>query len=379
MTTMKRKSDKLPVSVFNGTRLQVAREFRGLTQEQLGGKVIASDTLVSMYEKGKKLDPPGDLVEAFADALSLRPNFFYAPLSDVFQDVECNFRHRRSAPERLKGKIRAHGTLIGVIIERLRTVLKFPKLNIPTFEATSDEEIELAAEKTRLYWSLDPDGPINHVGRVLEHAGVVIVSHIVNTTKIDAFSRRGQTTVVFLNRNITSTSRLHFDIGHECGHLVMHGQVRTGDPVTEAQADRFASAFLMPRKAFAREFRSTMTSFSWEGIFQLKRRWRVSAAAIVRRAYDLDLISAISYRQSYKYMSFKGWLKGEPAEPEFQEPELLNSALSALGEKVHLTLHDLCDELGFSISTFQDITGLAVPSTKAKNQFGVIEFPARFG
>jgi len=154
----------------------------------------------------------------------------------------------------------------------------------------------------------------------------------------------------------------------------MHRGIPTGSIETEAEANRFASAFLLPRKAFSRDFR--MKSFSWEHVFDLKRRWRVSAAAIVKRGYDLGLLGAVEYRQAFKYMSAKGWrTNGEPNEPTFQPPELLASALTALGTKVELTLETLCGELHFTAATFRDVTGFAVPVPKA-NLIGVIPFPA---
>jgi Zn-dependent peptidase ImmA (M78 family) len=192
---------------------------------------------------------------------------------------------------------------------------------------------------------------------------------------VDAFSRTGATSVIFLNQGIKSTSRWNYDIAHECGHLVMHSHLRTGSLETESQADRFASALLLPRKAFAREFRTSR--FSWDHVFELKRRWRVSAGAIIRRAYDLGLIDAVAYRQAYKYMSFKRWTKGEPFEPDFQQPELLASAISALGSKVSLDLPGLCERLRFTPNTFEDVTGVPVPRQKTNGRGDVIQFPAK--
>src|SRR4051794_40293682 len=135
MTTKKTNSapSVTPDDQFSGERLQVAREFRGLTQVDLGQKVIASDTLISFCETGKKLDPTPNLVAAFGEVLGLRPSFFYAPLPDPFRECECSFRHRRSASVRLKDQIRAHGTLLGLVVNELRGVLRFPKLNVPHF------------------------------------------------------------------------------------------------------------------------------------------------------------------------------------------------------------------------------------------------------
>lgn len=349
--------------VFRGERLQLAREFRGLTQKELGEKVAASHALISLCETGKKKDPATDLVEALGSVLGFEPEFFYGTPDDVFREEECSFRHRRTTPERLKDRIRAHGTLIGMAIERLRSVFKFPELNVPRISGSSLEEIELAAEHCREHWNLSSDGPIMQIGRVLEHAGVVIVSHLAESKKIDAFSRNGRITVIFLNEAIPSTSRWNFDIAHECGHLVMHHGVPTGTIETERAADRFASAFLLPRKAFAHEF--STSHFSWHHIFDLKKRWQVSAAAIVKRAYDLGLLGAVDYRQAFKYMSAKGWRTGgEPLEPEFQKPELLTSALTGLGSQVELTLEELSKNLHFTPGTFRDVTGVSIPIPK---------------
>jgi Zn-dependent peptidase ImmA (M78 family)/transcriptional regulator with XRE-family HTH domain len=361
MTAMSVPSKK----TFVGERLQLAREFRDLTQKQLGDQVAASHALVSLCESGKRTDPAADLVEAFGTVLGFEVDFFYEPNGEIFQEHECSFRHRRSTPERMKTKIRAHASLLGMVLERLRRHFRFPPLNIPKMPASTDQDIEKAAEQARQHWGLGIDAPISDIGRVMEHAGVFLVSHLAESSQVDAFSRDGSTAVVFLNQGVQSTSRWVFDIGHECGHLVMHSGIQTGTEETEAAADRFAGAFLLPRVAFAREFRTS--PFSWKHVFNLKKRWKASAAAIIKRAYDLRLINAVEYRQSFKYMSARGWRKGgEPNEPDFKGPELLSTALSALGTKIELTIEQLCRELHFAPETFLAVTGVSVPLPKGK-------------
>jgi hypothetical protein len=193
--------------------------------------------------------------------------------------------------------------------------------------------------------------------QVLEHAGVIIVRHLVKSTKVDAFSRHGRTTVVFLNQEIQSTSRWNFDIAHELVHLVMHPGIPTGSIETEKEANTFASAFLMPRATFGREFR--MTPFSWDHVFSLKRRWRTSAAAIVKRHTILVCLA-----------------EGEPHEPSFQQPELLENALSGLGRKVNLTMDGLCRELRFTSDTFRDVTGISIPTTRT-NPVDILQFSSK--
>lgn len=365
-------STLFPNEAFWGERLLLAREFRGLTQKDLADQVAASPALISLCEKGAKPFPARDLVEALGSVLGFEPEFFYGPVPDVFREEECSFRHRRATPERLKAKIRAHATLIGMVIVRLRSLLKFPAQDIPHFPAQSVEETEAAAENCRKHWGMGIDSPIKQVGRVLERAGVVVVPHLVSSD-VDAFSRFGPSAVIFLNQAVQSTSRWHFDIGHECGHLVMHRGIPTGTVETEDAANRFASAFLMPKKAFSRDFQ--MKNFEWQHVFALKRRWQTSAQAIIRRAYDLGLLGAVEYRKAFKHMSWKGWTNnGEPHEPDFQEPELLSVALSALGTKVELTTESLCKELRFTPQTFSDVTGYPVPPGRKLKSTAVIPF-----
>ena len=145
----------------------------------------------------------------------------------------------------------------------------------------------------------------------------------------------------------------------------MHSGIQTGTEETEAAADRFAGAFLLPRGAFSREFRTS--PFSWNHVFKLKKRWKASAAAIIKRAYDLRLIDAVDYRQPFKYMSSRNWRKGgEPHEPEFKGPELLSTALSSLGTKIELTIEQLCRDLHFTPSTFLTVTGASVRVVRGK-------------
>jgi Zn-dependent peptidase ImmA (M78 family) len=112
-----------------------------------------------------------------------------------------------------------------------------------------------------------------------------------------------------------------------------------------------------------------------EARLDLKRRWKVSAAAIVVRAYGLRLIDAVTYRRAFQYMSAQGWrTNGEPYEPEFQEPELLSTAMKRLGSDVELSMDQLRRELHFTPETFLEVTGFAVPEPK-RIKPDILRFP----
>jgi DNA-binding XRE family transcriptional regulator len=168
---------------FCGQRLRIGRKFRALTQSGLAQKVSASTALISLCEAGKNKRHSHDFVEACGAVLGFEPAFFYAPLEDVFQEDECNFRHRGTTQGRIKAQIRAHGTLIGFVIQTLRSRRLFPPIIVPRAAASSNEQIELAAEYCRQHWNLGLDGPVPRLRTVLEEAGVIVIDHVSNQTK----------------------------------------------------------------------------------------------------------------------------------------------------------------------------------------------------
>ena len=341
---------------FNGARLELARSFQQLTLKRLAETVSVSLATLGHYERGFRRHPADDLVAALAHALKVRPAFFFEPLADVWRESECSFRRRAATPEGVKRRARSHGTLIGLVIRELaRGGVKLPTYNFPAIKgAITADSTESVADLCRQRWELG-QGPITHIGRVAEHNGAVMIRHLTHADKIDAFARRQDFGVIVLNMARTSTSRWIFDVAHEIGHFVLHSGIETGSKETEAQANYFASSILLPRKTFGREFRSK--PFSWAHVFDLKRRWFASAAAIIRRAYDLNLLDPVAYRRCYQYMSVQGWLKAEPYEPEFVGPEWITSAFDLAAKRFKLAPAALCERLHFTAETFTAVTG----------------------
>lgn len=340
---------------FSGARLRLARAFAGLTQAELGGRVAVSHQFVGYLETGHK-EPTGILVEALGEACDFEPSFFFGPPLDEFRDEECQFRRRQTTPVSVRTKVLAYGTLFGQLVEVLDDSLALPAMRVPEARVHGREDIEAAAERCRVEWGLGRDLPIKNMTRALENAGVVVARFEGAAEKIDAFSRAGRRSIVVLNTDKGSASRTRFDMAHECGHLVMHGGLVTGDVVREREADHFASAFLLPRSGFLREFPRS-GRVDWSAMFHLKKRWGTSVAALVHRAYDLRLINAIQYQRAFKYLSAQGWRKGEPEEPQPETPELIPLSLQAL-HREGMEPRLLAARLGWTRATFERVSGV---------------------
>ena len=346
---------------FTGARLRLARHLRGFTQTDLAAIVGVSHQFIGYLETGAK-EPNDVLVRALGAALGFDVEFFYLSAPDESTDEECYFRRRHSTPVAVRNQVLAHTTLFGELLAYLELKLQLPESSLPTIRVANRDQIEHAAERCRMLWALGRDVPIKNVARVLENAGIAITRFEGLSEKVDAFSRIGQPNVIVLNDKTPSRSR--WDLAHECGHLVMHGGMSAETVEAEQEAHSFAGAFLMPRAGFVREFPRTRR-IDWEALFRLKHRWRVSLAALVRRAFDLDLIDALRYRQAYKYMSMHGWLRDEPEEVEPEPPELIDVAFRELRQTFGITPAEVAKSLYWNRETFVTITGIEVPAVSS--------------
>ena len=313
---------------------------------------------LSKYEAGKRVTPSDDLVDALAQVLDFDRDFFFTPLTDEFADTECSFRRRTVTTERMKKRALAQGTLFAELVRFLANRVTLPTYRIPSIPTASVRDTEKTAERCRVELGLPLDAPIGNMCRVLEPAGVAVTYLDAKTEQIDAFCRRGATSVVVLNAVKGSTSRTRFDAAHELGHLVMHGDItsRSRDEV-EREADSFASAFLLPRAPLTRALYGR-TRVDWPHFIELKRTWRVSLAAIVRRAFDLGLIDAVRYRQLNVSLHARGWHRGEPDEPPAERPELIPLALRTLQTVTGESGANICAQLHWRQPLFESLTGV---------------------
>jgi Zn-dependent peptidase ImmA (M78 family)/DNA-binding XRE family transcriptional regulator len=342
---------------FCGKRLTVARIFNGYSQREVAQRIGVVHQFVNSLEAGRK-EPTSAMTMALGDALGFEPDFFYGEPLDEFADSQCNFRRRRTTPISVRARVLAYGTLLSQFFAFARQKsISPPRDNVPVFQRGERSQIERAADKCRILWGLELNVPIRNLTRVMERAGVPVARFGNIAEKVDAFSRTGNPTFIILNNK--TASRCRYDLAHECGHLVLHRNIPTGDPETEAEANHFAGALLLPKAAFIREFPRAPYGI-WDSLLELKRRWRVSLAAIIRRAAELRLIGSDRYQRLYKELSARGWLRSEPGEFEEEQPEIVPLVLEEFERSYRMQRSAVATALGWKPTTFREITGLPV-------------------
>lgn len=364
------------IKAFEPSQLRRARTFLGLSLNELGERIGSSRQFLHQLESGQRI-PNAATLSALAAALLVEHSFFFVTSQGIAQD-HCNFRSLESTRVRDLEQVISHAELLATLLGYMETVLEFPTPNFPHYDAPDLEAVERSAERARMHWGLTLDQPITSTIRVAENAGAVVVRFPGVAPEIDALSVHGARPLIIRSSAKESPTRVRFDLAHEIGHLVLHGErCRLDHAAKETQAHRFASAFLLPRKAISREW-PTGRRFDWHAIFALKRRWIVSAQAIIRRVYDLGLIDAAQYRSGNVYISRQGFKRAEPYEPESSEqPEMLRTALIELQRSEGLLPKDVARKLEVQPVFLGRLLGIEIPDVSDANAATVINFNAR--
>jgi Zn-dependent peptidase ImmA (M78 family) len=346
---------------FQGPRLRLARTFQGLTLAEIGEKVSTTRQYIQKLESSTDISSPSDeMIAALAEVVDVPVDFFFEPLTEELREEDCFFRKLKTTPQHVRTRAASYGMIFNLILARLEHDIELPEVNIPDVPVKNREEVERAAEKCRLLWGLYLDAPIQNMTRVLERGGCVVTTFAGVSDKIDAFSYYRDRPIIVRSLDKGSPSRARFDLAHELGHLVMHRNLQPGEPELEDQANNFASAFLLPRAGFLREF--SPGRIEWLEIAALKKRWGVSLQAIIRRAYDLELITAVQYRNAQVYFSRTKQRMNEKWEefvPE-ESPEIVIEGLGILREKLSITSSEFADDIKLKMNIFHKF-GIEIP------------------
>ncbi len=316
------------VSNFRGRRLTEARLARGLFKKSLADMIGVTGTAITRYEGGDD-KPQREKVEALAARLNFPIDFFLRPEWPEQLDLvfwRSRAAETKSAREMTEQRLRWLCELFAF----LEAEVNFPQLNLPDlglpadFRLITPDLIEKAAQELRNAWGLR-NLPIQDAILALENAGIPVVQLEIPSDKQDGFCFRSpMLDRVFVGVNIyqVTAARARYDIGHELGHAVLHRHVtieQSRDPVLaklqEDQAHRFAGAFLFPKDAFLSE----VPVPSLDYFCNLKRRWGMSIAAMVYRAFNLGIIDDVERTHLYQSMTRRRW-RGPLREP-FDSPE----------------------------------------------------------
>jgi Zn-dependent peptidase ImmA (M78 family)/DNA-binding XRE family transcriptional regulator len=337
-------------SQFSPDRLRQARQLKGVSRAQVAKDANLSAAAVGQYENGTTR-PKSTTVAGLALALGVPAAFFTQPRTEptALPNAEHSFfRSLRSTSKRERERAAAYAALLAQLVNEIERHAALPPFTpIPELERDPNDPAEVGevvADRARELWDLG-NAPIKNVVRLMERQGIIVArSRMGEGLRVDAFSwiEPGSRPLVILGSAKDSYERSRFDAAHELGHLVMHAaDPQPAELPMERQANRFASALLLPADAIRDEWPTGR--LRWPELFKLKERWGVSLAALLYRSRDLGLLTPQAYQNAMKYLSRTWGRRVEPGPAYHPErPRLLANALALLDEN-GITLDELAE------------------------------------
>ncbi|MEQ8399297.1 XRE family transcriptional regulator [Thalassobaculum sp.] len=302
---------------MNGQRLELARKragysLRGLS-EALGGE--PSHQAIRKYERGE-MSPSSGVLVAMARTLGVSVDFL---MSDEVRSLE-GVEFRKLSISSAKDRARVEAEVMDQV-DRYLIVEEILGLNSAHWDPpvamerlASEDAAEELADRVRNSWDLGHD-PIPNLTELLEEHGlkvfvVPLPAAVSGLTCWVARDRGERLPVIVVNRG-HGLERRRFTLAHELGHRLidLDSAVKV-----ERAANRFAGAFLVPGRHL-RDRVSVLGSVrrlvSPAEIMRLKRLYRVSAAAMLMRLGQIEVLSESAVRYAFQTFA-RGWRKEEP-------------------------------------------------------------------
>jgi Zn-dependent peptidase ImmA (M78 family)/DNA-binding XRE family transcriptional regulator len=340
---------------FNPSRLTLARRRRGLTKAKLALALGLDARSISAYEAGE-FAPDSPRIQSIGEVLRFPAAFFLGDdLEEPTPDI-ASFRAMSKMTAAKRDMALGAGALALALNEWIVARFELPAADLP--DLSREPNPEAAAMSLRRIWGLG-ELPVKNMVHLLESRGVRVFTLAVDALEVDAFSMwRDGTPFVFLNTQ-KSCEHSRFDAAHELGHLVMHRHGPPSGQQAEAEANAFASAFLMPR---ASVLASAPKLATVDHLVQLKKLWTVSVAALAYRLHTVGVLSDWHYRMLFIEISKRGYRTMEPHESPREISLVLAKVFSALREE-GVTRSDIADQLRILAEEIDQLVfGLALTS-----------------
>jgi Zn-dependent peptidase ImmA (M78 family)/DNA-binding XRE family transcriptional regulator len=317
-----------------GERIRAVRDLLSVSQTELAQAAQVSQSLISQVENGTR-EATEELITSIAAATATPRSFFEVPPPDIPLG-SLRFRKLVTARRRDTKKAEALFDEAYRVIADLLHESQYALPELPVGAGRIDgDDIEILAQDTREALQIGGDGPIRHVTRACERAGIPVVPITLLTDGeadngapghfgISYWPGPDEAALIGDFSNGTGDQQ-RFTLAHELGHLVLHTRRRAvEDP--EGEANRFAGAFLVPTDRAKEIFDEPVTLRDFA---ELKAYWGVSIQAFIMRGTHMGRIDDRRKVSLFKQLSSRGWRKNEPVTVHPEEPVLVRRLLAS--------------------------------------------------
>ena len=296
-------------------RINHARLMRGFSLQDLSDKLDhkVSRQALHKYEKGE-VEPDNVMIQELANALNVKPDYFYRDHPESIRDGEITFRKLSSLRKKEQNRIieTAKDLLERYLeLEQIIGIRRGGENPIADIAISGKSDVEIAAQKLREAWNLGTD-PLYNVIELLEDQGIKVIE-IAGDDSIDGFSTwiGNSIPVIVLNQSKGNVlDRYRFTILHELGHLFL-----SFDGFSEKEREKlchyFAGAMLLDKRAIEKELGLKRNRIGLQELAAVKKQYGISIQATMYRLRELNVISAASLRSFFQFMSQAGYRQDE--------------------------------------------------------------------
>ncbi|MCU7491518.1 MAG: helix-turn-helix domain-containing protein [Bacteroidota bacterium] len=319
-----------------GNRLKSARIMAGLSLEDLAasiGRKVTKQALQN-YEKGLR-KPDSTTLIALSRALNVKTDYFFRRIDAPVNEFEFRKKSKLTVKEEKSIKEIAKDYLERYLeLECLLGMDKKFVNPLKDIKIKSLADAEAAAVKLREEWKLGLDSMPNLI-ETLEDNELKVYEADAPETFDGLAARTEDYSLIVVNKNIQDLTRKRFTAAHELAHILLN--IESGDAKEkERLCHSFSGALLLPKEVLFREFGQKRNYFRLDELCAIKEEYGISLQAIIRRAYELEIITASKYKEVCIKFSKHGWTKNEPGKYAGEEnPKRFKKLLSrALAEGI---------------------------------------------
>lgn len=313
----------------------MARESRGMTQSELGEVLGLAQGTISKVESGA-LPPTDELASKYSVALNLPRELFSLEYGYRYLPVTF-YRKRLSIGKGEIKRIEANALLRRIFVHRLQTAVELPAVKLPRLILAASHTPETLAQDLRRQWQIPP-GPIENLVTILEDHGIIVLCEDFGTDMVDGFSLfdvddpMGVAPIVLINQSIPG-DRQRFTMAHELAHMVLHHHLEIAPDTSEAEADLFASEFLVPSDEIAPH----LQRIDMRRLSELKAYWKVSMQSLLVKAGRINRMTPPQKQRLWRQLAAQGWRKDEPVTIPYERPGLVLEALAFMRKDLGYT------------------------------------------
>lgn len=323
-------------SSFNGARLKAARQYNAMTIGEVAQVLNVSNQSISQFENNKA-EPKLENVFLLSNLLGFPREYFYEWDESNITIGNTYFRSLSSTSKKERNAQVERVKLLSKIYGAIQKYVAFPEFDL---DMQSDKSPEELADYVREKWELGGK-PIYNLIDVMEKHGVIITNAFEDNKEIDAYSHveiidHKSVPIVILGYE-TNIFRQQFNAAHELGHILTDGQYEL-EELSKAEyrdmekfMNRFAGALLIPREMLLEDLNGN-GKLDIRYYIELKKKYRVSAQALIVRANQIGALTANQYQYLMKQISQHGYRTNEPLDDSYQLllPRYLKQAMTMI-------------------------------------------------